>query len=84
MCEECYMIFCPDGCPNCDSGGPIGRCEICGEYIYSGSEYVANDEKLYCASCVEDFDTDKILLVCGFCEVIELLRELGVEIKKED
>lgn len=84
MCEECYMTFCPMGCPNYGSSEPIGRCEICGDYIYQGEEYLASDNKLYCASCVENFDTDKILLVCGFCEVIELLRELGVEIKKED
>ena len=45
--------------------------------------YGVNGDELYCASCVEDFDTDKILLVCGFCEVIELLRELGAEIRGE-
>ena len=77
------MTFCPDGCPSGDMRGPVGRCEICGKYIYSESEYVANGDELYCASCVEGFDTDKILLICGFCEVIELLRELGAEIRGE-
>ena len=81
MCQECYMTFCPESCPGYEpDGSPVGRCEICEEYIYPESKYLANEEKLYCRNCIEKFDTDRILLICGFTEVIELLRELGVEI----
>lgn len=85
MCEECYMTFCPEGCPSYDGGSsaPIGRCEKCGEYIYADEECIADGEKLYCKTCVEYLDTDTILCICGFTAVIELLRELGVESAKE-
>ena len=81
MCQECYMTFCPDSCPGSEPDDtPLGRCEICERYIYPESEYVSNDERLYCLECVEYFDTEQILGICGFREVVELLRELGVEV----
>ena len=79
MCEECYYTYCPDSCPNCEGSEPLGRCEKCGSYIRDGEIHVESDGKLYCADCVESFDTDSILKICDMSDVFELLRELGVE-----
>ena len=85
MCEECYMTFCPESCPGYESESrPIGRCEKCGCYIYSGDGHVAARGTLYCEECIEELDTDGILLICGFSAVFELLRELGIDTKKGD
>lgn len=81
MCEECYMTFCPETCPEyeTDMNEAVGRCDKCGAYIYSDEDHVRTDEKLFCSECVEKLDTDAILMICGFGAVLELLRELGVE-----
>ena len=81
MCEECYYTYCPESCPNFEGGDePVGRCEKCGSYIRDGEMHIESDGKLYCVDCVESFDTDSILRICGMGDVFELLRELGVQI----
>ena len=80
MCEECYFTYCPDSCPNSEVGAePVGRCEKCGALIREGEERIESDGKLYCAECIEKFDTDSILKLCDMSDIFELLRELGVQ-----
>lgn len=43
-CEYCnWTSGHPSSCPNADEPISYGKCELCGEDIYEGDEYVEND-----------------------------------------
>ena len=45
MCFYCLQAKCPPGCPNYEPPETSLYCNICGEGIYEGDEYITNDDK---------------------------------------
>ena len=44
MCEICKHSPCVSGCPNYSPEKTSQKCDLCGEYICVGEEYVDNFE----------------------------------------
>ena len=44
MCFYCLQNPCPCGCPNYEPPKPSLYCNVCGEGIYKGDEYITNDD----------------------------------------
>lgn len=68
MCRYCLRDICPPGCPNYSPIVSNMHCDICGENICDGDEYIEND------------NGDTRHLDCIF-ETKELLQWLDYEIK---
>lgn len=43
MCNYCLKDICPSGCPNYSPIKTKYYCDVCGEGIYEGEEYIIND-----------------------------------------
>lgn len=68
MCSYCLRDICPPGCPNYSPNASRCFCEICGESINDGDEYIENENGAY------------VHLYCCF-SFRKLLNWLGHEIK---
>ncbi|MBQ8388167.1 MAG: hypothetical protein IJX46_04520 [Clostridia bacterium] len=81
MCNECHFTYCPEACPGYDGNGgrPLGRCALCGSYIYADDKHTEGNGELYCADCLEELDTSTLLYICNMASIYELLHELGFE-----
>ena len=47
MCEICRNNPCIQGCPNYVPPLAEHYCDVCGDGIYEGEEYIVNDEGKY-------------------------------------
>lgn len=69
MCKYCLQSTCPPGCPNYHQHKPLYYCSVCGNGIYEGEEYVANNDGEYIHfDCIQS--------------IRQLLQWLGYEIKE--
>ena len=68
MCSECRQTPCHPQCPNAPLPHPHSTCLLCKEGIYSGEEYIINDNRFH--AHWECFDG-----------TMDLLNFLGYEIK---
>lgn len=69
MCKYCLQSTCPPGCPNYQQHKPLYYCSVCGNGIYEGEEYVANNDGEYIHfDCIQS--------------IRQLLQWLGYEIKE--
>lgn len=68
MCSYCLMTTCPPGCPNYEPSKASHYCDVCGEGIYGGEEYIVNNDGEY-----RHYDC--------FQGMRDLLEWLGYEIK---
>ena len=46
-CEYCHSLEHPPECPNYTPPKPVCYCDICGDWIYPGEEYIVNDNDKY-------------------------------------
>ena len=69
MCDLCMQTYCPKGCPNYLPPKSIVSCDICGEGIYDGEEYI------------ENLDGYKIHFDC-IQGIRQLLNWLGYDVKE--
>lgn len=67
-CTGCHKAYCPSVCPYYVPEKTSHYCSICGNGIYSGEEYIRNDDEEY--THWECIDTKK-----------ELAEWLGYEVK---
>ena len=65
MCSICGYSTCPAGCPNADDPPAVYNCEICGESIVVGDEYVDLDGEKFHRECFEDLDTGELMEYIG-------------------
>ncbi len=67
-CNYCHKLEHPPECPNYIPPKPVSYCDICGEGIYKGEEYIENEDgKLGHYDCFYNID--------------DLLNWLGYKIK---
>lgn len=65
MCNICYRSPCLSGCPNEDEPVAVLLCESCGESICAGDSYHSIGGHDYCADCVDDMSSAKLLELLG-------------------
>lgn len=65
MCSICGYSKCPSGCPNADEPPAVYECDVCGESIVVGDEYVDIDGKKIHRECFEDLDLGDVLEFAG-------------------
>lgn len=65
MCSICGYFTCPAGCPNADDPPAVFTCEVCGDSIVVGDEYVDLDDVKIHRDCFEDLDTAEVLEYIG-------------------
>lgn len=65
MCDLCLTFPCSPGCPNEAEGKKIETCTECREPIYEGDEFCYIEECAYCAGCLENMSTRRLLMLCG-------------------
>lgn len=56
MCDICGRMFCPPSCPSyegrdAERGLSLGRCAVCGAYLYEDSDFFVDGYKLFCDGC---------------------------------
>ena len=61
MCAICLSYKCLPFCPNFEGesyelGHPIGKCGICGRYIYWNEEIRADGDITYCEDCYAELE----------------------------
>lgn len=44
MCSICLKAVCPPGCPNYEYPQTDIYCDVCGNGIYDGEEYIENSD----------------------------------------
>ena len=71
MCSMCGRVFCAPSCPNADEQEVFGRCDVCGDDILSGEEFV-------------NIEGDKIHHAClTIADLLEML-DVAVEVAGDD
>ena len=68
-CEYCHSLEHPPECPNYTPPKPVCYCDVCGDWIYPGEEYIVNDNDKYAHWECVDYGRD-------------LAKWLGYEIKE--
>ena len=64
-CEICGRIPHAPGCPNAPDPVPVLTCELCGEGIFDGDEYLDSEKGPVCMSCLEDMTMRELLETAG-------------------
>jgi hypothetical protein len=57
MCDICGWMLCPPSCPSYDGrdaerGMSLGRCAVCGRFLYEDSDFFVEGTKITCAKCL--------------------------------
>lgn len=71
MCDLCLRNPCVPGCPNYVERKSDVLCEICGEYILPGEEYVKNEKEEYIhVNCISQYNARLIINWFGYATEI--------------
>lgn len=66
MCSICKQLDCPPRCPNYVPANFVHTCSICNDGIYSGDEYVENNNGYYAhLDCLDGMSARSLLSWLG-------------------